>query len=90
MLKKIERCFAALLESVFGWEIYVHVDRLPYKAHAHDLAEELGALYESTIVKVEKAAPQVGKYLTYDFTLDVCERPSIGGSPTKEVVIIRS
>jgi hypothetical protein len=90
MLKELERYFAALLESVFGWEIYVQVDRLPYKAHAQDLAEELRTLDESTIVKVEKANAKYGKYLTYDFTLDVCERPSLAGFTSRKVVVIRS
>jgi len=90
MLKKLERYFAALLESVFGWEIYVRVNRLPYKAHAQDLADELRTLDESTIVKVEKATAKWGKYLTYDFTLDVCERPTEVGMPSQKVVVIRS
>jgi hypothetical protein len=81
---------ASFLEWATGWRIYRHIEELPYSSSAQDLADQLDELEESAVVQVETYGPGIGAYLTYDFTLDVFERPTGVGEENQTVAVIKS
>jgi len=89
-MDRVASLFALLLEKLFGWRIYHNIEGLDLlSSRAHDLAERLMEVDESAVVQLEVGGGlRELRYCTYDFSVEVMERPGAIGEEDQTVVVI--